>query len=54
MVFRNINTTYLIKMIYLLQNTQKAVRNSIAGSTQEEIEALIEQFERNVIGVLPI
>ncbi|XP_049701724.2 uncharacterized protein LOC110382065 [Helicoverpa armigera] len=37
-----------------IENLQKAVQKCITGSSEEEIEPLIEQFERNVIGVLPI
>ncbi|CAH1640639.1 unnamed protein product [Spodoptera littoralis] len=36
-----------------IENLQKAVRTCIAASS-EDLEPLIEQFERNVIGVLPI
>ncbi|KAJ8710077.1 hypothetical protein PYW07_009443 [Mythimna separata] len=37
-----------------VENLQKAVRKCITGSSEEDMEPLIEQFERNVIGVLPI
>ncbi|XP_035451895.2 uncharacterized protein LOC118277279 [Spodoptera frugiperda] len=36
-----------------IENLQKAVRTGMSGSS-EDLEPLIEQFERNVIGVLPI
>lgn len=37
----------------LLQNLQKAVRKCIKDSS-EDMELLIDQFERKVVGVLPI